>query len=98
MIRALLGVLGLGLGAIVALGVWSSITAEPLKYNTSTRAGQAIMWLDADLEGCDRVDNALAEVYGAVMTPKHFMYNECNYLRDPNVDIIEKYVYVMVGR
>ena len=97
MLRALLSVCGLAVGALVVLTVWFTITAEPPKYNIDTKAGQAMMWLDADLEACTRVDNHFAKD-GKTMTPEHFMYKHCNYIRDPNVDIIKKYVYTMVGR
>ena len=93
MLRALV----LSVGAIVALAVWFNMTAEPPKYDISTRAGTAIMWLDADLEACTRVHNAIAKG-GKTMHIEHFMYKHCNYIRDPSVAIADKYAYTMIGR
>ena len=97
MLRALLSVLGLSVGAIVALAVFFIASAEPPKYNIDTRQGLAEMWLDADLESCARVLNEIAK-RGNTMSPKHYMYKECNYINDPSVAIADKYAYVMIGR
>ena len=95
--KALLNLTGLMVGAIFALTVWFTITAEPPKYNIDTRQGLAEMWLDADLESCARVLNEIAK-RGNTMSPKHYMYKECNYINDPSVAIADKYAYVMIGR
>ena len=96
MLRALLSVLGLSVGATVALAVFFIASAEPPKYNIDTRTGLAEMWLDADLEACARVE-ARGTSKG-LWAPTHFFRKDCEYLRDPNVDHIEKLAHVLVGR
>ena len=97
MLRALLSVLSLSVGAIVALAVFFIVTAEPPKYNIDTRAGLGEMWLDADLEACARVE-ATSRASKGLWAPTHFFRKNCEYLRDPNVDHIEKLAHVLVGR
>jgi len=92
--KALLNLAGLTVGAIVALTVFFTVTAEPPKYNIDTKVGLAEMWLDADLESCARVESAA----GKHWTPKHYMYKDCEYLRDPSIAHVEKLAHVLVGR
>ena len=93
----MLRALGLTVGALVALTVFFTITAEPPKYNIDTKAGLAEMWLDADLESCARVE-ATSRASKGLWAPTHFFRKNCEYLRDPNVDHIEKLAHVLVGR
>ena len=95
--KALLNLTGLTVGALVVLTVWFTITAEPAKYNIDTRAGLGAMWLDADLEACARVEAKNNKGYG-LWAPTHFFRKNCEYLRDSNVDHIEKLAHVLVGR
>ena len=93
--KAMISLAGLMVGAIFALTVFFVITAEPLKYNINTKEGLAEMWLDADLESCARVESTTSK---GLWAPTHFFRKNCEYLRDPNVDHIEKLAHVLVGR
>ena len=97
MIRALLSVLGLSVGAIFALTLFFSYTSEPPKYNIDTRQGLAEMWLDADLEACARVE-ATSRASKGLWAPTHFFRKDCEYLRDPSVAHVDKLAKALVGR
>ena len=91
--------IGYVLGIVVCLAILGVFKDDPADKNT-VRDSVGVMWLKEDIQSCIAVKQAAMYERGDrnLWTPKHYMYDYCEWLADTTVSIEDKIARANVGR